>query len=41
MYPYKILGAKILNNPFTDIVPRETIKKDRSKKEKKSAVATK
>jgi len=41
VYPYKILSTKILNNPFDDIVPREIIKKEKSKKDKKSAVATK
>jgi len=42
LYPYKILRTKILNNPFDDIVPRESIKKEKSsKKEKNTPVATK
>lgn len=43
MYPHKIVKTKVLNNPFSDIVPRETIRKSKTDKEKNksNAAATK
>lgn len=40
VYPHKIIKTEILNNPFSDIVPRmkEVEVKDKKKKEKKSGV---
>lgn len=34
-YPYKIIKAEILLNPFDDIVPRQTTKSDRSESKSK------
>jgi len=39
IYPHKIIRTKVLLNPFDDIQPRETIKRDKDCKAKGSKMA--
>lgn len=40
MYPPKIIGTEVLNNPFPDIVPRVTKSKDKEEKTEKKPKVT-
>lgn len=41
VYPYKIIKAEVLNNPFLDIEPRVKIVQTKEKKQKENKIGVK